>query len=101
MNVNPMEEQVGRIIGNLLAAGGTVLLPGVGSLRPERCAARRVARRMVEPPCRTVVFSSQEQGTSLVAEIARILCADGTPAGEADAAARTVYARWTERARRG
>lgn len=56
---------------------------------------------MVEPPCRTVVFSSQEQGTSLVAEIARILCADGTPAGEADAAARTVYARWTERARRG
>lgn len=101
MNVNPMEEQVGRIIGNLLAAGGTVLLPGVGSLRPERRAARRVARRMVEPPCRTVVFSSQEQGTSLVAEIARILCADGTPAGEADAAARTVYARWTERARRG
>lgn len=57
MNVNPMEEQVGRIIGNLLAAGGTVLLPGVGSLCPERRAARRVARRMVEPPCRTVVFS--------------------------------------------
>lgn len=101
MNVNPMEEQVGRIIGNLLAAGGAVLLPGVGSLCPERCAARRVSRCMVEPPYRTVVFSSQERGVSLVAEIARILCADGTPAGEAESAAQTVYARWTERARRG
>lgn len=99
MNVNPMEEQVGRIIGNLLAAGETVFLPGVGILGPERRAARQIPRGGVEPPCCTIVFSSQEeQGVSLVAEIARILSADGCPAEEAEATARTVYERWSERA---
>ena len=32
MNANPMEEQIGRLVGNLLAGGGEIFLPGVGSL---------------------------------------------------------------------
>lgn len=36
MNANPMEEQIGRLVGNLLAGGGEIFLPGVGSLYTER-----------------------------------------------------------------
>ena len=59
MNTNPMTEQVARLVGNLLAGGTTICLPGVGSLRVERQPARRIDRRHVVPPCRTVQFSSQ------------------------------------------
>ena len=27
MNANPMEEQIGRLVGNLLAGGGEIFLP--------------------------------------------------------------------------
>ena len=36
MSNNPLEEQVGRIVGNVLAAGGAIYLPEVGSLCVER-----------------------------------------------------------------
>ena len=68
-----MTEQVGRLVGNLLAGGGEVFLPGVGTLYTERRPARRIDRRTVQPPCRVVSFSSQQRGVSLVDEIARIL----------------------------
>lgn len=29
MSSNPMEEQVGRVVGNVLAAGGEIFLPEV------------------------------------------------------------------------
>ena len=41
MNATPMTEQVGRLVGNLLAGGGEVFLPGVGTLYTERRPARR------------------------------------------------------------
>ena len=73
MNANPMEEQIGRLVGNLLAGGGEIFLPGVGSLYTERQGARRLNRRTVLPPSRTVAFTSQQRGVSLVDEIARVM----------------------------
>ena len=68
-----MEEQIGRLVGNLLAGGGEIFLPGVGSLYTERQGARRLNRRTVLPPSRTVAFTSQQRGVSLVDEIARVM----------------------------
>ena len=30
MNANPMEEQIGRLVGNLLAGGWDIFLPAAG-----------------------------------------------------------------------
>ncbi|MDE6507613.1 MAG: hypothetical protein K2L04_04025 [Alistipes sp.] len=70
MNENPMTGQVNRLIGNRLAAGCELFLPGVGSLYIQQRGARRISKREVEPPCRVVCFSPQERGASLVDEIA-------------------------------
>lgn len=97
MNGTPMTEQVGRLIGNLLAGGGEVFLPGVGSLYTERRPAQRIDRRTVLPPYRVVSFTSQERGVSLVDEIARVMREEGAEAPET--AAQEVYDRWLARAR--
>lgn len=68
-----MVDQVNRLAGNLLAAGGELYLPGVGSLCVRFRGARRLSARLVEPPSREVVFTSQQRGVSLVDEIARVL----------------------------
>ncbi len=96
MNGNPMEEQIGRLVGNLLAGVGEVYLPGVGSLYTERIGAKRLSRRTVLPPCRTVAFTSQQQGVSLVDEIARVLLESGEYE-DPEAEAQAVYERWIER----
>lgn len=96
MNGNPMEEQIGRLVGNLLAGVGEVYLPGVGSLYTERQGAKRLSRRTVLPPCRTVAFTSQQQGVSLVDEIARVLLESGEYE-DPEAEAQAVYGRWIER----
>ena len=101
MNANPMTEQVAKLVGNLLAGGEAVCLPGVGTLHVERQAARRVDRRHVEPPCRTVQFSSQERGTSLVDEIARVLRVDGVKPENPLPEAQKVYDRWLAQVREG
>lgn len=89
MNENPMIAEVCRLVGDRLAAGETLALPGVGSLAIERRGARRISRRRVEPPYRAVVFSSQLRGTPLTDAIAA--------AAKCDAAtARQVYDRWLE-----
>ena len=71
MSNYPMVDEVNRLVGNLLAAGSGVFLPGVGSLFVERRGARRLSKRSVQPPCRVVSFSSQQQGVSLADELAR------------------------------
>lgn len=101
MSSNPLEEQVGRIVGNVLAAGGAIYLPEVGSLCAERRKARQLTRNTVRPPYREVVFTSQQRGVSLVEEIARVLETSGMAAAEAASTAREVYARWLGRAREG
>ena len=96
-----MEEQVGRVVGNVLAAGGEIFLPEVGSLCVERRRAQRLSRRSVRPPYRAVTFTPQRQGVSLVEEIARVLTASGMSEAEAPQAAQEVYGRWLERVREG
>ncbi len=93
MTGHPMVEQVNRLVGNLLAGGRDLFLPGVGSLCTERRGAKRLSRHLVEPACRVVEFSSQQRGVSLVDEIARAI-------GEPDAVqdqARDIYDRWLNR----
>lgn len=94
MNANPMTGQVGKLVGNLLAGGGAVFLPGVGSLYVERRGARRIDRRHVAPPCRTVLFTSQQRGPSLVEEIARVLRVNGVQPENPLPEAQQVYDRW-------
>ena len=57
MSNNPLEEQVGRIVGNVLAAGGAIYLPEVGSLCMERRRAQQLSRRTVRPPYRAVLLA--------------------------------------------
>ena len=80
MSNYPMVDEVNRLVGNLLAAGSGVFLPGVGSLFVERRGARRLSKRSVQPPCRVVSFSSQQQGVSLADELARTLHCDAAGA---------------------
>lgn len=94
MNANPMTGQVAKLVGNLLAGGGEVFLPGVGSLYVERRGARRIDRRHVAPPCRTVLFTSQQRGPSLVDEIGRVLRVNGVRPENPAPEAQQVYDRW-------
>lgn len=101
MNANPMTEQVAKLVGNLLAGGEAVSLPGVGTLHVERQAARRIDRRHVVPPCRVVHFSSQLNGVSLVDEIARVLRVNGVKPQDPLPEAQKVYDRWLAQVREG
>lgn len=101
MNANPMTEQVAKLVGNLLAGGEAVCLPGVGTLHVERQAARRIDRRHVVPPCRVVHFSSQLNGVSLVDEIARVLRVNGVKPQDPLPEAQKVYDRWLAQVRDG
>lgn len=87
-----IEEEIGRIVRHRLAAEETVLLPGIGSLGIRRMPARRLSATRIAPPCRSVEFSSAEQGVSLVDTIAR--AASCTPEQAQDA-----YRRWLDKSR--
>lgn len=87
-----IEEEIGRIVRHRLAAEETVLLPGIGSLGIRRTPARRLSATRIAPPCRSVEFSSAEQGVSLVDTIAR--AASCTPEQAQDA-----YRRWLDKSR--
>lgn len=115
MTSHPMVEQVDRMVGNVLAGGGELFLPGVGSLYTVRQGAKRLSRRSVVPPCRMVVFTSQQRGASLVDEIARVLaqsasakeagiscspacdCTDDAFMGPFRVQAQDIYDRWLGR----
>ncbi len=84
-----MTDQVNRLIGNRLAAGCDLFLPGIGSLYVEQIGARRISKRLVEPPCRIVTFTSQERGASLVDEIV-------VAAGCEQEKAQSIYDRWLD-----
>lgn len=65
-----MVMEVNRLVGDLLAGGERLLLPDVGSLKPVTRPAYRISKKEVMPPLRTVEFSSEERGLSLVDRIA-------------------------------
>lgn len=90
MSNYPMVNEINRLVGSLLAGGGEVFLPGVGSLYTERRGARRISRRSVLPPSRTVSFTSQERGVSLVVEISGAVQCNA-------AEAQDIYDRWLNR----
>lgn len=84
---NPMVSEVNRLIGDLLAGGERLLLPGVGSLRPCTRSAYRISKKEVMPPMRTVEFSSEERGLSIVDRVAVAAACTQEEAEE-------VYRRW-------
>lgn len=85
-------EEVGKLLKNKLLAEEAVALPGVGTLYVKRVPARRVSAKVVEPPYRFVEFSSNEEGLSLVDEIARLARCSGQQAADA-------YERWLSKSR--
>lgn len=87
MNTNPMVQEVNRLVGDLLAAGERLLLPGIGSLVPVTRPARRISKREVMPPMRAVEFRREERGLSLVERIAVAAACTVEESEE-------VYARW-------
>lgn len=90
MSNYPMVDEVNRLVGNLLAGGDGVFLPGAGALFVERRGARRLSKRSIQPPCRVVSFSSQPRGESLVDALARTVRCDA-------AEAQDIYDRWFAR----
>lgn len=90
MSNYPMVDEVNHLVGNLLAGGDGVYLPGAGSLFVERRGARRLSKRSIQPPCRVVSFSSQPRGESLVDALARTVQCDA-------AEAQDIYDRWFAR----
>ena len=72
MSNYPMVEQINLLIGNLLAEGSELYLPGIGTIYTERRPARKLSSTSVQPPQRVVRFSTDERGTSLVDHIARV-----------------------------
>lgn len=89
---NPMVSEVNRLIGDLLAGGERLLLPGVGSLRPVTRRAYRISKKEVMPPMRTVEFSSEERGLSIVDRVAVAAACTAEEAAE-------VYRRWLSHTR--
>lgn len=87
MNTNPMVQEVNRLVGDLLAGGERLLLPGIGSLMTVTRPARRLSKSEVKPPMRVVEFHGEELGLSLVDRIA--VAAACTPEESEE-----VYARW-------
>ena len=85
-----IEEEIGRVVRNRLAAEETVFLPGIGSLGIRRTPARRLSATRNVPPCRDVEFSSAERGVSLVDTIARAAACTPEQAAEA-------YRRWLDK----
>ena len=90
MNDNSMVNEINNLIANILAAGGAVFLPGVGSLFVECKGARQISKSSIFPPYRTVSFSSDQIGESLVAVLARAAQCDSAQAQE-------IYDRWLAR----
>lgn len=86
-----LNEEIGKLIARRLLSDEAIQLPEVGSLYTKRIAARRISRRMVEPPHRRVEFSNSPMGHSLIDEIAREAHCSAEQAADA-------YERWRSKA---
>lgn len=85
--MSQMVEQMARLIANRLASGGAIYLPERGSLFVAFHGAKRISKRAVKPPFRSVEFTSEERGDALPKIIAQAAACDETTA-------RTIYERW-------
>lgn len=87
-----IEEEIGRIVKSRLAVEGAIFLPEAGSLWIRRTPARRISSNRIVPLCRSVEFSSAQQGESLIDIIAYMT---GCTAEQAE----EVYHRWLDKNR--
>ena len=87
-----MQDEVNRLVGELLAGGQKLFLPEVGTLYTERRGARRLSSRTMQPPMCEVCFSEQQRGVPLADEIVRTTGCDAVEAKD-------IYDRWLARAR--
>ena len=90
--MNPMVEEVNRLIGNLLAAGESVALPEVGTLQPVKRAAQRLTKKLLLPPSRDIAFTAEVQGVTLPQRLAEAARCSQEQAEE-------IYGRWLEHTR--
>lgn len=94
--VDPIVEQVDRLVGNLLARRRAVRIEGVGSLTVERLAARRLSRTEMLPPRLEVRFTKNPLGQPLDELVAEALRRANPKADEELLRRRTgeIVARW-------
>lgn len=86
-----MVSEVNKIIYNLLMSGGEVCIGDIGTLLTMRYAAHRTSRKSLTPGYRSVVFTTEQRGTSLEKEIARVAEVD-------EAKAHDIYEHWLSEA---
>ena len=86
-----MVGEVNKIIYNLLMSGGEVCIGDIGTLLTMRYAAHRTSRKSLTPGYRSVVFTTEQRGTSLEKEIARVAEVD-------EAKAHDIYEHWLSEA---
>ena len=93
--MSQMEEQIARLIANRLASGAALSLPETGSLYVAFHGARKLSKKLVQPPFRRVEFTAEQRGETLPELIARAAACDAVTA-------RTIYDRWlTQTCREG
>lgn len=89
-----MVTEVNKLISNTLAQGRDLFLPGVGTLVVRRNAASRAGNTKMAPPCRTVTFTGEQRGESVVELIV-------SRAGVDNARAEEIYQQWLEQVKSG
>lgn len=77
-----MTNEVNKLIANVLAAHGTVTIPGVGTLYVAHAPAERISRRRIAAPRNRIDFRSAEDGAPLGALIARAARCDEAKGAE-------------------
>ena len=77
-----MVNEVNKIVHNVLLSGKEICIDGIGTLFTVRYAAYRASRKSITLPHRVVTFTTDQRGTSLKAEIARIAGIDEQKANE-------------------
>ena len=84
-----MVAEVNKLISNTLCQGRDLFLPQIGTLVVRRNAASRASSTKMAPPCRTVTFTGEQRGESVVALISSTAGVDSSRAEE-------IYNQWVE-----
>lgn len=88
-----MVSEVNKLISNTLVQGRDIFLPGVGTLVVRKNAASMASSTKMAPPRRTVTFTGEQRGESIIALI-------GSKAGVDNARAEEIYQQWLEQTKR-
>ncbi len=88
-----MVTEINKLISNTLAQGRDIFLPGVGTLVVRRNAASRAGSTKMAPPCRSVTFTGEQRGESIISLIV-------SKAGVDNGRAEEIYQQWLEQTKR-